>query len=198
MSLNKLVFIDIETTGLSPHLHHEIIEICCIKLLPDGSREQMYYKAKIESDFYDPKALEINGYNIRDWSNAISQRALAQNIGIFLQGCTPVGHNIKFDMSFILELLDGFEIEHSIDRRWLDTYVLAYEHLQPLGLTSLSMDSIRAFLGWSCADSHTAIKDCEDVYKLFFYLLRFSTYKRWKLWIRLKLQALARWAGVRV
>lgn len=181
---NNLVFIDVETTGLDP-VSNEIIEICCIKVRPDGSRERLYYKARIESDIVSPVALKINGYNPRDWEGAISQEALANALAPFLDGCIPVGHNIKFDMSFILELLDGFELEYRIDRRWLDTYVLAYEHLQPLGLSSLSMDSIRDFLGWSKLGSHTAIQDCEDVYRLFYFLLRFPAWKRWSLWLRM-------------
>ena len=44
---------------------------------------------------------------------------------------------------------------------------LAYEHLVPFGLTILSLDDIRRFLGWDLEGAHTAMKDVEDAQRLY-------------------------------
>lgn len=44
---------------------------------------------------------------------------------------------------------------------------LAYEHLVPKGLGSLSLDRIRGFLGWSHDGAHTAMVDTRDCRRLF-------------------------------
>ena len=186
--MNDLVFIDCETSGLYPHLGYEIIEICCIRIDKQGKEQRLYRKARMENDQYDSKALEINGYDPKEWSSAISQRQLALDLAGLCSGCIPVGHNILFDVSFIEELWQRQSIDAAFDRRRLDTMILAYEHLVPLGLDSLSLSRIRSFLGWSRNGEHTAIKDCEDAMSLWFYLLRMSRLRsfwlRFVLWSR--------------
>ena len=181
MRNKTLVFIDIETTGLDPLAGHQIIEICAIKVRSDKSRERIYYRAHPCKEIIDPAAVAVNGYDPTKWAGACTQEALANNIGQFLNGCVPVGHNIKFDLSFIQELWKEYNIQARLDRRALDTQFLAYEHLIPLGLNSLSLDNIRRFLGWSLDGSHSASKDVEDTINLFYLLLRFS----WRSWIKL-------------
>lgn len=179
MKNKTLVFIDIETTGLDPLAGHQIIEFCAVKVRPGGSRERLYYKVLPNSGVIDPVAISINGYSPQLWAGGITQGELARNLGQFLDRCVPVGHNVKFDVSFILELWREYDIQATLDRRILDTQFLAYEHLVPLGLHSLSLDNIRKFLGWSLENSHSASKDVDDTIRLFYYLLRFS----WSSWI---------------
>lgn len=193
MKNKTLVFIDIETTGLDPLAGHQIIEFCAIKVRPDGSRERLYFKSWPNSGVIDPVAISINGYSPQRWAGAIIQEDLAKNLGQFLNGCVPVGHNIKFDVGFIVELWAQFNINARLDRRALDTQFLAYEHLVPLGLQSLSLDNIRRFLGWSLEGSHSANKDVDDTIKLFYYLLRFSWSSKLKLWIALKVRKFRQW-----
>ena len=198
MKNKSLVFIDVETSGLHPEMNHEILEVCCIKHYPDGKTERLYLQALLESGCFDPVALEINGYKTRNWSGAVSQRNLAVSLAGFLRGCIPIGHNIQFDINFIQETWARFGIDCYMDRRAIDTQVLAYEHLEPLGLSSLSMDSIRAFLGWSSVGNHTAAIDCEQMRSLYFYLLRFPFWRRWVLISRLQLSRLWKFLRVKV
>jgi DNA polymerase-3 subunit epsilon len=176
MKTNKIAFIDIETTGLNANIH-EIIEICIIT-------NTRVYNTKIAPerlDWADEKALAINGYRAKDWIQAPRFKDVAHEIKSILQSCTIAGHNVRFDIEFLNEAFsqNGFDVH--IGHRTLDTVTLAYEHLYPLGLMSLSLDSIRRFLGWSLEGNHTALKDCNDTKQLFEYLIRFGTKEKYKL-----------------
>jgi len=173
-----IIFIDIETTGLDPD-YHEIIEIACIRI--DNIGQETVYHTKVQPlniETANPKALEINGYRSKDWRGAPAPAEVAAKLESFLEGCLLVGHNIKFDVAFIYELLNRHAKLIRYDRRLIDTIVLAHEHLSFCGLESLSMDSIRTFMHWSKADSHTALKDCRDVQRLFYRLSRATSLDR--------------------
>lgn len=173
--MDKIAFIDIETTGLDP-AYHEIIEICIIR------GDSMYHKKvrPLHIERASKEALQINGYNAKEWSLAVHPKTVAKEIAHYISGATIVAHNPSFDMSFIVELLHQYEINVSYDRRLIDTTVLAHEHLLSAGCKKISMDGIREFFSWSSAGSHTAVKDCLDVRRLYFKLLRASVFDRWR------------------
>ena len=178
--------IDIETTGLRPE-YHEIIEIAIIQIDGDDVKK---WSTKIAPKYLErahPKALQINGYCSKNWRLAPDFEDVSHIIKEKLKSGVVVGHNVKFDISFINEAL--FNIgERPIKLRQIDTITLAFEHLYPLGLDSLSMDSIRSFLGMSSIGSHTALKDAEDVLYLWRLLSRASRFTRLKIWLSNKIR----------
>lgn len=170
---NKIVFIDVETTGLNSELH-EIIEIAII-----GAG--VHYNKKIKPlhiETANPVALKINGYNDFEWHNAIHPQQAAEEISDILHAATIIGHNVRFDMDFVDELLHRYDCHTNYDRRLIDTITLAHEHLTPCGLQSISLDSCRAFFGWSMLDNHTALKDAQDAMRLYYKLSRSTRFKR--------------------
>lgn len=174
-------FLDIETTGLNPHIH-EIIEVAII--FDDREPYHKFITPK-RIEFADPVALTINKFHERsdEWKDAISHEQLAFELACLLHRRTIIGHNPFFDMTFIEELLEQNEEMFRSRNHLIDTVTLAHEHLEPIGLKRLSMDSIRSFLNWSHQDAHTAMKDCEDVKKLYEMLTRATPIDRfkWKL-----------------
>ena len=62
----------------------------------------------------------------------------------------------------------------------IDTRSLAAAVLVAHGLQSTSLDNIRAFLGWSMVNAHTAGKDVADTWKLY-QLCAGSLGKKWNL-----------------
>lgn len=176
----EIIFLDCETTGLDSD-YHEIISVCIIRR-NDG--KTWTYKAKPEwPSHIDPKAVAVNGYTPSAWMDAISQEELAHHIGILLKDYIIVGHNPRFDIEFIRNLLWRYKIKTYIDPRAIDTTTLSYLYLVPYGLPSLSMDSIRKFLGWKVYPTHEALQDTKDVERLYNTLT--STPKRLALYLRL-------------
>ena len=179
-----ILFVDCETTGLDDE-YHEIISICMIRR-HDG--KTWTFKAKPNwPDHISPQATAVNGYTPSAWVDAMSQEELAHKLGILMKDYIIVGHNPRFDVGFIRNLLWRHKIQTWIDSRAIDTTTLAYLHLVPYGLNSLSMDSIRRFLGWKVYPTHEALQDTKDVERLFNTLVhpirRFSL--KMKLWMKM-------------
>lgn len=181
--MKKIVYLDTETTGLNPNKGAEIIEVCCIK-----DNESLHIKIEpLTLEFADPIALQINGYNAKDWQNSMHPKQAAKLVADFLNGCIICAHNPHFDMLHLFYLFDTYNVQCSVDYRYIDTVVLAREHLESCGLRSLKMDSIRAFLGWSIDKHHTAYNDAKDVQRLHKLLNRATVLQRfwWSLRYRL-------------
>lgn len=168
-----LIFVDTETTGLEPRVH-EIIEVAIIRVnLKEGIR--ITYETKIKPQHIEtahPRALEVNGYTAEKWVEAPYLGEIAGALVPLLQNGMVVGHNVGFDLDMLNGNLKEIGVDARLSYHKLDTITLAYEHLVPLGLQSLSLDNIREFLGWSKEGAHTAMKDAEDAEKLFFLLER--------------------------
>ena len=167
-----LAFIDTETTGLDPSVH-EVIEFAVIVEYPDGSTDQYHTLIKpTHIETAQPKALEINGYAAHPerWDDAPEFEQVAETICEWLLGCVIVGHNAGFDLAFLAAEMGRSPFQGRLPYHKVDTTSLAFEHLVPKGLTSLSLDKIRAFLGWSTDGAHTAMKDTEDMRRLYHIL----------------------------
>lgn len=181
--MEKLIFVDVETSGLDEAVH-EIIEICIIR-----DNHTYYRKVKpLHINTASPEALRINRFSFKEWDNASEPSSVALEIAHYFSGATIVAHNPHFDMRFIEELFHQYQVEISYDRRFIDTTVLAHEHLIPAGIKSLSMDSIRDFFSWEKEGAHSAKKDCEDVKRLYYKLLRASIFNRWFWLVRGRLK----------
>ena len=171
-----LAFLDLETTGLYAGTH-EIIEACVII-------GQQIFHVKVQPEHIEraqEEALQVNGYNPKGWESGVSQKYLAQKLALLLDGCIIVGHNPRFDFEFIECLFEEHDIPIGIDRRAIDTVTLAHLYLAPMGLKSLSMDSIRAFLGWEVRLKHNALDDARDVQRLY---EMFTTSKRFGFYLQ--------------
>lgn len=178
--MNK-AFLDIETTGLNSCMH-EIIEVAII--FDDREHYHRFIRPK-RIDLADPVALRINRFDDRsgEWSDSITHEQLAFDLACLLNNRIIIGHNPSFDMSFIQELLEQHGERIQSRNVMIDTVTLAHEHLSPLGLKRLSLDSIRSYLGWCQIGAHTALKDAQDVQRLYNTLLRATFFDRlnWRL-----------------
>jgi len=181
----QVVVIDTETTGLK-YGYHEVIEFA--GYIP-STGETLELKLKPRHiERADSIALKINGYNERDWSKAIEPEKGFITINEFLIDKIIVGHNIFFDYTHLKMSLDNYNISSKMSRRCVDTYTLAYEHLVPLGLESLSLESICNFLGFSNKGAHAALIDVFRTYEVYKYLLRVSPQKLLLLKAKLSLK----------
>ena len=178
----RLAFLDTETTGLKAwkygKTHHEITELA---LIIHENGEEVYrncwklFPRRIETA--DPIALEIGGYDQATWdSEAIAcSHEFINNLCLLLKDSIIVGHNVRFDVSFLRALFKDFEVTDFRFPPELDTKTLAK---MVWGFDSLKMDNIRQNVeGMTCEGSHRALKDTEDcvfIYQQFQHMMRVS------------------------
>ena len=118
--MNKIVFFDLETSGLSSW-KHEIIQIAAIAV-DESNLEEIGrfgpFRVEFDVKAASPDALKINHYEEIDWKNALSQKELVVTFGRFLKihstakmtsragnpylVAQMAGHNIaRFDLPFL-------------------------------------------------------------------------------------------------
>ena len=165
-------FVDTETTGLSSN-EHVITEFACIKCVDGVEVDRLHLRViptEQELDRADKRALETHKFDLGLWNRTgLPSVEAANRIAAFLRGghgTAIIAHNARFDIRFIRELLKNTN-NVFLPTRCIDTISIAYSQFDALGLKSMSFDSIRDFLGWSADGAHTAIKDAEDVMRLY-------------------------------
>ncbi|MDR2125219.1 MAG: 3'-5' exonuclease [Prevotellaceae bacterium] len=135
---NPVVALDLETTGLDI-AKDRIIEICIIKILPDG-HEEIKNRRLNPTIHIAPEASAIHGIYDEDVKNCPTFREIAKNLAEYIDGCDFIGYNsIKFDIPLLAEeflrvgididfrkrkLIDVQNIFHKMEQR---TLVAAYK-----------------------------------------------------------------------
>ncbi|NLM39640.1 MAG: 3'-5' exonuclease [Firmicutes bacterium] len=98
-SIESLVFVDVETTGLNP-IADRVIEIFMLKLWSSGEVEE--YGTLINPGRPLPEIItEITGLTDEDLADSPSEADVAQNIRDFIGNGTLVAHNLQFDRRFL-------------------------------------------------------------------------------------------------
>jgi DNA polymerase III epsilon subunit-like protein len=188
-----IVFLDTETTGLDP-FRATVLEVAMIRREADGSESRFHSKIRPteqELEEAEPEALRVNGYaaNPEAWEGAPTMAEVGGQISDFVKGARALcGHNVSFDEKMLAAALKRHGILRKIPYHKIDTVTLAFEHLVPLGLGRVSLDSVRDFLGWSREGAHAALKDAEDAMRLFDLCWRMGFWRRLLLWARLRLK----------
>lgn len=165
----NLAFVDCETTGLDPRTQ-EVIEVAVILEKPNGTIEEWCTKVRPgRLETADAYALKVNGYEAHPelWTSAPTFAEIVPELIRRLDDTILVGHNVGFDLDFLQEGLIRAGSKMKLPYHKVDTVTLAYVNLVPKGLTSLSLDSIREFLGWPKDGAHTALVDARDCRRLF-------------------------------
>lgn len=177
-------FIDIETTGLDPHVH-EILEFSIIRRDPSSgieSKNTIYFEPQ-HIHTADPKALEINGYDPESNTGLIRKHPLValDHIISLLKDTIIIGHNVSFDLDFIKAQIIKYGLNSKdLPYHKVDTVTLAFEHLAPLGLTSLSLKNVCDFLNISNDNAHTSSADVHRTVQVFDLLNRPSLFNKLK------------------
>lgn len=213
---NRMVILDVETTGLSPRVH-ELIEICAMRPLRPG--ETPFVDAHPINDLCAPplaemnrlaqstgsaiywrrikpvqlqtaelEAMQINGYTEEKWTGSLSWGAHIDSLTAFLGPAIFCGHHVTSDRQFINETYRRLGMSPPGRFRTVDTMTLAWEHLVPWGLQSLSLHAICSMLNISNDNEHTAFADVVRTRQAYLTMSRATVLHRAWWGTRLKLK----------
>jgi len=131
--IRPILFLDLETTGLNVATDR-IIEICVLKLSPDGTREIKTRRINPTIPI-SPEAQAIHGISNEDVANEPTFKEIAKSLAKWMEGCDIAGYNsTKFDVPMLSEeflragidfdfrkrkLIDVQNIFHKLEQRTL-------------------------------------------------------------------------------
>ena len=162
MNITKpIVFFDLETTGLNTQ-QDRIVEICMIKVHPDGEREELY--SRVNPTIPVPeRAAEIHGLDDVMLSMEPTFAEIAPKVKSFIEGCDLGGYNIvKFDIPLLSEELSRAGINHSFRQHKVFDSYLIWVKCESRDLTG----AVKRFLGEDMVDAHRAKADVEATGKI--------------------------------
>lgn len=113
---NPIVFIDIESTGLSI-ADDRIIEICILKVNLDGSEDVKTIRINPEKDI-SPEATGVHGITNEDLKDCPTFKSVAKTIAKFIEGADIGGYNSnKFDIPLLSEEFLRADIDIDLKKR---------------------------------------------------------------------------------
>ncbi|MGB8981909.1 MAG: helicase C-terminal domain-containing protein [Anaerolineales bacterium] len=147
--MQSIVSIDIETTGLSEE-RDAIIEIGAVKF--KGRRVEDEWSALINPNRHIPEFISgLTGISDVEVRNAPRFREVAEELGAFVGDAPVIGHNVRFDLSF-LQKAGLFQYNEVID-----TYELA-SVLMPTA-SRYNLGALGKQLGILLPATHRALDD---------------------------------------
>ena len=166
----KEVVLDTETTGLSVKEGHRIVEIGCIELdnlTPTSKKFHCYLNPERK---VSEKAFEVHGYTDEFLSTKQKFKEIADDFINFINNKRLIIHNAEFDLSHLnneLSLLGKNKIDK---KNVVDTLELARDKFPG---SSVSLDALckRYRVDNSRRVKHTALIDCELLYKVYINLI---------------------------
>ena len=164
------VILDTETTGLSVKDGHRIVEIGCVELdnlIPTSKKFHCYLNPERK---VSEKAFKVHGYTDEFLLTKQKFKEIADDFLYFINNKRLIIHNAEFDLSHLnneLSLLGKNKINK---KNVVDTLELARNKFPG---SSISLDALckRYRIDNSKRIQHTALIDCELLYKVYINLI---------------------------
>ena len=166
----KEIILDTETTGLSVKEGHRIVEIGCIELdnlVP--TKKYFHYYLNPERKV-SQSALEVHGYTDEFLSDKKKFIEIADEFLTFIDGKKLIIHNADFDISHLNNELQIIKKKEISKEFVVDTLEIARNKFPGSGI---SLDALckRFRIDNSKRDKHTALMDCDLLYKVYINLI---------------------------
>jgi DNA polymerase-3 subunit epsilon len=156
-----LVVFDTETTGTNPR-SDRIVEIACLKIHPDGRREQWVRRLNPRMPI-PPASTAIHGIGDADVKDAPTFKAVAPELARFLEGCDLAGYNISgFDLPVLRTAFLQAGVPFDVaDRRLVDAQRIFFAK-EPRHLSAAA----RFYCRVEHEGAHGALADAEMTLKV--------------------------------
>ena len=169
--INNLVFLDVETTGLSVSKGAKICELAMLKI--EDGKETVFNKLINPLMPIPQECYNIHGITDEMVSCCPSFKDVANEVAEFIDGFILVGHNAKFDLHFI-----SSEIKYSgvisPEMYYLDTLKIARQYFS---FESNKLGAIAEILGIDVKEHHRAMADVITTKQIAEYLFS-SLYRK--------------------
>ena len=164
------IFLDTETTGLSPNDRHRIVEIACVEtndLLPT---KRIFHKIINPQRDVPEGAFKVHGFSTEFLKNKETFNKVADEFLEFIKDKRIIIHNASFDLGFLnheLKLIRKNEIKKD---NIVDSLEVARNKFPG---TSNSLDALckRFNIDLSRREKHNALLDCELLREVYINLL---------------------------
>ncbi|MCD7899951.1 MAG: 3'-5' exonuclease [Bacteroides sp.] len=158
---NPIVFFDLETTGTNINLDR-IVEICYLKVYPNGNEESKTYRINPEIPI-PAESSAIHGIYDEDIVDCPTFKEVAKNIARDIEGADLAGFNSnRFDIPVLAEefLRAGVDIDMS-KRKFVDVQVIFHK------LEQRTLSAAYKFYCEKCLeDAHSAEADTRATYEV--------------------------------
>ena len=166
----KEIVLDTETTGLEVKEGHRIVEIGCVELenqIPTSKKFHCYLNPERK---VSEKAFKVHGYTDEFLLTKQKFKEIADDFLNFINNKRLIIHNAEFDLLHLnneLSLLGKNKIDK---KNVVDTLALARDKFPG---SSISLDALckRYSINNSKRIRHTALIDCELLYKVYINLI---------------------------
>ena len=164
------IFLDTETTGLSPNDKHKIVEIACIETKDLNVTQRIFHKIINPERDVPEGAYKIHGFSTDFLRDKEIFGNIADDFIEFIQDKKIIIHNASFDLSFLnyeLKLVKRNELKKN---NIVDSLEIARNKF-PGSSNSLDALCRRFGIDLSRRTKHNALLDCELLREVYINLL---------------------------
>ena len=158
---NPLIFFDLETTGVDVS-KDRIVEICYIKVFPDGSEKE--YTRRINPGMHIPEgASAVHGIYDDDVKDCPLFREVAREIAADFEGCDLAGFNSnRFDLPMLAEEFLRAQVDIDLTRHHAIDVQVLYHKREPRTLSAAH----KFYCGCEFDNAHSALADTRATYEV--------------------------------
>ncbi len=162
LSLSRpLAIFDLETTGTNV-ASDRIVELCVVKVMPDGSRDVLVQRIN-PGILISRESTMIHGITDLDVKDSPSFKDFAPSLNAFLDGCDLSGYNaIKFDIPLLVEEFLRAGIDFSLMNRHIVDVQNIFHKMEPRTLKA----AYRFYCDKNLEMAHSAEADTMATYEV--------------------------------
>lgn len=158
---NPIAFIDLETTGINV-AKDRIVEICIVKVSPNGDEEIKTYRVNPEIPI-PAHASAVHGIKDEDVKNEPTFKEIGKTIAKYLEGCDLAGYNSnRFDFPLLAEEFLRADIDFDMRKRKFVDVQTIFHKMEQRTLTA----AYRFYCNKELEGAHGAEADTKATYEV--------------------------------